>query len=579
MSFSRFFVSPRTRARDLRGSARLGTLTSLVLLAASIALATTPACGSDDVGSDADGGTGADGSGGGGGGDGGGGGGGGGTEPPQASCKAGTGGSATVQAPKLELSLEDRDEDGWLGSPAVADLDGDGRLEIVAARGARVVVWNADGSAKWTAAAGNGRIWASPVVGNFAGDAKLEVAVAARDKVYLFDAKGAASAGFPVTFEDELRSLGAGDLDGDGKLDLAAATGRSGPTDVVAAWHGDGSKVAGFPPNASGASGCTKSQAPAPCYLAGAYDQNLAIGDIDGDGKQDVVVPHDNAYASFHKGTGAAFDAAAGFKGSRKTPGVRYLHALDEAQQGYSDTENTSLQAHFTNTAPAIADLDGDGTFEVVMSGSVQNASQSNRKLGVGLWAVHSDASRLAGWETPFHAPEYLSGLEDLGGNLIGETNQVTVADLNPAEKGPEILFAGFDGKIHAVSAAKKDLWATPFTTQAGVLTPGIVVADLSGDGSPEVVFTTYGAAGKGALFVLSAGGQKLHEIALPGRGSMAAPTVADIDGDGDLEILVSLKDTEGKVAVQVYGVPGSQTNCVLWSTGRGNLLRNGWVR
>ena len=182
-----------------------------------------------------------------------------------AACKAGTGGSATVAAPTRKLALEDDDEDGWLGSPAVVDLDGDGKLEVVAARGSRVVVWSADGSPKWTSAAGSGRIWASPVVGNFAGDAALEVAVAARDKVYVFDAKGAPVQGFPVTFADELRSLAAGDLDGDGKLELVAAAGRSGPTDVVAAWHGDGSPVAGFPPNAAGASGCTKAAPPAPC--------------------------------------------------------------------------------------------------------------------------------------------------------------------------------------------------------------------------------------------------------------------------------------------------------------------------
>ncbi len=552
--------------------------------AALVALAVVaPSCGGDEPGTTSDGGPGGNEGGGGGGGGGGGnpeGGGGGGTEPPQASCKPGTGGSATVAVPTVKSSLSADGESGWLGSPAVVDLDGDGKLEIVVTRNSDVVVYGADGAQKWTARAGGGRIWSSVVVANLAGDAKLEVAVAARDKVFVFDAAGAGVAGFPVTFTDEMRAIAAGDLDGDGRADIVASTGRSNPADVVAAWKGDGARVAGFPPNAATVSGCTGRAAPSPCYLAGAYDQNLAIADLDGDGKQDVVVPHDNAYASFHKGTGEAFDCAADYEDKKKTPGVRYLHDLAEARQGYSDTEATSLQAHFTNTAPAIADVDEDGKLDIVMLGSVQNAAQNRRQLGVGLWVVHPDASRAAGWDTPLHVPEYLGGLEDLGGNLVGETNQVSIADIAPAEKGKEIVFAGFDGKVHAVSAAKKPLWATGFTTDPAVFTAGVAIADLSGDGSPEVVFATYGAAGKSlALFVLDAAGKKLHEVKLPGRGSMAVPTIADVDGDGKLEILVSLKDPDGAAEVQIYAVPTAQTNCVLWATGRGNYTRNAWVR
>jgi hypothetical protein len=81
------------------------------------------------------------------------------------------------------------------------------------------------------------------------------------------------------------------------------------------------------------------------------------------------------------------------------------------------------------------------------------------------------------------------------------------------------------------------------------------------------------------ALVVLSATGQKLHEVKLPGRGAMAVPTVADVDGDGKPEILVSLKDPDGAAEVLVFGVDSAQDNCILWSTGRGNVTRNAWVR
>lgn len=417
------------------------------------------------------------------------------------------------------------------------------------------------------------RIWASPVVGDFVGDEKLEVAFAAREQVHLIDAAGAALPGFPISWQDELRSLAAGDIDGDGDLDLAAALATSGPTDVMHAWSADGAPLPGFPPNGSGSSGCDDK-----CYLAGCYDQNIAVGDLDGDGKADLVAPHDNAYASIHRGDGSAFDAADGYP-VRKTPGVRYLHVLAEAMQGYADDEETALQAHFTNTAPAIADLDGDGQREVILLASVQNAAQSDRERGVAVWVVGRDAARHANFTTPTHLPDYLSGLWDYGDNIVAITNQVSVADIS-AEPGREIVFAGFDGRIHAVSAAGQMLWSHTYTDDPLVATAGVAIADLSADGAPEIVFNTYSTQqDRGELVILDALGQPLHQVALPRRGAMPVPTIADVDADGTADIVVSLKDAEDKVeSVLVYRVPGSAMNCLPWPTGRGNLLRSGLV-
>ena len=502
-----------------------------------------------------------------------------GSDPPTApACDPDNPDGSGVAEPELLLRLADRWQEGWLSSPAVADLDADGSSEIIVARSGLVQVWDADGSLAWTYDTGAGRIWASPVVGELRSDIDgLEIAVAAREQIHMIAADGTAVPGFPVSWEDELRSLAAGDVDGDGALELVVAPAHGGPTDVMAAYNNDGSPVAGFPPNAAGVSGC---EADDKCYLAGCFDQNLAVGDLDGDGLADVVAPHDNAYASIHRGTGEAFDAAPGFA-ALKTPGVRYLHELAEAQQGYAEDEDSALQAHFTNTAPAIADLDEDGTPEVVMLGSVQNAAQTDRFKGVALWAVRPDVTRLPGFELPVHLPDYLAGLWDYEGtNVVGATNQVSIADIDPGAPGKEVVFAGFDGSIHAVGSDGALLWSSSYTTDDRVLTGGVTIGDLDRDGIPEIVFASYSPdEGKSNLFVLDAGGNALHTVPLPRRGAMAVPTLADVDGEGSVEIVVSLKDAEDMVeSVLVYTVPSSADNCLLWPTGRGNLLRNGWV-
>ena len=116
-------------------------------------------------------------------------------------------------------------------------------------------------------------------------------------------------------------------------------------------------------------------------------------------------------------------------------------------------------------------------------------------------------------------------------------------------------------------------------------------MADLSGDGRPEVIFGAYGErSDDGRLVILASNGQLLHSVRLPdqaengnGIGPAAAPTVADLDGDGDLEILVLTIDH----GLDVYTVEGSSCGCVPegadpalycgpWPTGRGNYLRNG---
>ncbi len=162
------------------------------------------------------------------------------------------GGSTVVATPQLVATLRDQFHESWLASPAVADLDGNGSIEIIAPRSSVVVGWHLDGQVVFRTTVMGSRVWASPVVADLvAASPGLEVAVAARDRIYVWNAAGTLLNGFPHVARDEMRSLAAGDIDGNGDLELVAVTTTrleaNGQRDILVAIHHDGTPVAGFP--------------------------------------------------------------------------------------------------------------------------------------------------------------------------------------------------------------------------------------------------------------------------------------------------------------------------------------------
>ncbi len=162
---------------------------------------------------------------------------------------------------------------------------------------------------------------------------------------------------------------------------------------------------------------------------------------------------------------------------------------------------------------PALGDLDGDGSPEVVVG---------TRKGE--LFAFRPDGSVLTGF------PVDVGGIISYGA-AVGDFDGDALED---------VAVAGFGGVLHVVDNQGNELpgWPQTLPSRPG---GGIVAGRLVPGGAPTVVV----AAWDGSVCLYDVGGTMTGQY--PVSGSLrTTPALVDLDGDGDLEILVG--DVSGNV-------------------------------
>ena len=540
---------------------------------------------------------------------------------PTPTCES-EGGSAPVAQPVFVRNMKgDKSwaETGWFSSPGLVDLNGDGKKEIVAPFYS-LFVFDSAGNTLATIPQDTytqDRIYAPAVVADLDGDGVIEI-VAAGDQgtVAAYEWKNGTlsiKSGWPASTTSagqspEGRGMAAGDLDGDGQIEVAVTTTNTAD---------GGAQVFVFSPNGQLYQPAGVSWQAWPRYNTrnglggdadtngqgqqgyGCYGLNVGIGNIDDDAQQELIVTYDNHQINAFKADGTSILAAPYFT----NPATEYLNqpmdwgqfirwADPQVEENHYHLHtgdwpdiNTTMWLQWTASPPSVADLDGDGKNEVI---GIPNAEMKTpyQTQGYAFTVLQGaqdggarSAMRLPGWETlPMSAMPVPRADDDyyppsgvpapVVANILGDSR-------------PEIIAAINDGAIYAVSPDAQILWHYDYAKGAAkTFASEPVVVDLNRDGVPEIVFGTYSlAANAGRLVILSNIGAELYDITLPGQGSdgngigvPAAPSVADLDGDGTLEIVLLTFDH----GVDVFNVPGSGTQCLPWPTGRGNLLRNG---
>ncbi len=491
--------------------------------------------------------------------------------------------TSTIAAPVLKWSLggcySSWCETGWYSSPAVADLDGDGKMEVLGGGYTLFVLNGEDGTEQWHVAApgSGGRMWPGVVVADMDNNGDLEI-ITAHGGGYLrvLDHNGSLVwQRQPVT--NELRGLAVHDLDADGTLEIVV-TGAVYSRVNTWVYEHDGTLRGGWPQlnNDSG-------------YAYGIFNDNAALGDLDSDGAGlELVVPSDVHYINAYEPNGTQISAHAMY-GGKGWGQVGIWESLAIELRGWGDCSTTRAERYRTNFAhgaAVIADVNGDGVNEVVVTGNVYDCAVGHPPGKYnGVYLFNADRSRFNedgfDWQTlPIDTGAPLS--EDYSVIENNQPNPV-VADLD-GDGRMEIIYSSYDGRIHAFWLDKTEHHAWPYEVYTGGtyrFASEPVVADLDNDGKAEVIFTSWPQKGgnrTGKLHIVNYQGQLVHEVNLPApfsgdwNGGLAAPTLANIDADPDLEVVL-LTAHSGLVA---YDLPGTADARILWGTGRGNYQRTG---
>jgi Subtilase family len=399
-----------------------------------------------------------------------------------------------------------------LRTPAIGDIDGDLEPEIVDSAGEHVYAWNMDGSVvpgfPVRVNPGFSRpqdrtrsnhvkrgFIASPVLADLQGDGALEIVIGALDQhVYAWDGRGRTLPGFPVKLRDPtlpgaeiITTPAVGDITGDSRPEIVTPTAEfdpnpsapgapSGPTDLPGLLQGG---LINILANAIGGSGRTyaldahghvlpgwpiKPNGAVPDALplvAPSYDH--VLGNLDGDPKLEII-------GGVVSGDVQAYEA----DGSART-------TFDSSPGGGEAVDKSKVLNLFEN--PIVADLDGQPGLEVMRGGLTLNGLV-NLGIAVGQNLPYNHVVQAWNGATGQSLPAYPQAVEDY--QLLSSP---AVADVSDAP-GRELLVGTGLYLLRDINANGQEGTGFPKFT-GGWIFAVPAIGDIDGDNKLDIATLT----------------------------------------------------------------------------------------
>jgi len=449
-------------------------------------------------------------------------------------------GLASTPAPSAALTVPgatDLDKLGYGQGPGVqlADVTGDQVLDVVASA-IRANATASDSGAVYVFYGG------ASLTGAVAPGATCSVAGAA-DQDFLGDAAG--------------HGVVLGDLTGDGVLDILAGArfaevgaGLVNNRGAVYVFAGGAGMSGAVGPHAT----LTVPGAAQNDQLGHASGQGIQLGDLTGDGQLDVIVGAQNADVNaVDDGALYVFRGGASLTGSLGPTAVLAVPG-SEVGDGLAGGGGLGFQ---------LADITGDGLMDAVAaagnadpSGTVDAGAVYVFAGSVGLSGAVAPAALLSSSSAAIgdglsHCDGQGIWLADVTGDgSLDIVAGAQLADVGDVDTGALYVFAGGPGlsgttfetaRLRVAGAAAGDQLGVAFGQ-------GVQIADLNGDGVPDVIAGSYladaGASDAGAVHVWLGGalsGTTSPHASLVRAGALAGDNLGDASGQG-----IQLADVTG---------------------------------